>query len=162
MKCCDKLKELLDGNNIKYMTLAHSKAYTAQEAAAAMHVSGTELAKSIIVRDNGRFSMVVLPASYQINFDMLKEALGKNTIQLATEKNFKTLFPEGCEVGAMCPFGNLYDIPVFLAQSIADHDEIIFKAGSHSHAVRMMMNNYRDLVNPELLKISEPAWPKRN
>ncbi|MFC1564522.1 aminoacyl-tRNA deacylase [candidate division KSB1 bacterium] len=160
MAACDKLKKLLDEQKIKYVMHTHSKAYTSQEIAATMHVSGNVLAKSVMVKSNGNLSMVVLPANYKINFDDLKKALGDKDLQLASEKNFKPLFKE-CETGAMCPFGNLYDVPVFIAKSIADKDEIAFNAGTHTDAISMPMGNYMNLVQPRILKISEPIWPKR-
>ena len=50
----NKLKEFLDSQQIKYVTIAHSVAYTAQGIAALTHTSGKELAKKVIVKiDDG-------------------------------------------------------------------------------------------------------------
>ncbi|MCP4726612.1 MAG: YbaK/EbsC family protein [bacterium] len=160
MAACKKLRKLLDEKDIKYVTLSHSRAFTSQEIAATMHVSGNVLAKSVIVKDNGDLSMVVLPANFKINFDDLKKALDKKEIQLASERNFTPLFEE-CEAGAMCPFGGMYDIPVFITKSIADKDEIVFNAGTHTDAIKMPMGDFMNIVQPKILKISEPIWPKR-
>jgi Ala-tRNA(Pro) deacylase len=75
-----KLKEFLDGSRIKYVTITHSLAYTAQEIAASAHVAGKELAKTVIVKIDDKMAMAVLPASYQVSFDLLKKAAGASKV----------------------------------------------------------------------------------
>ena len=101
-----KLKEFLDKENVKYVSIKHSSAYTAQEIAASAHVPGKELAKTVMVKINGKMAMAVLPGSYKIDLKMLKEITGTDNVRLADETEFKDKFPD-CEVGAMPPFGNL-------------------------------------------------------
>ncbi len=72
-----KLKEFLDSQNIKYVAISHSKAYTAQGIAALTHISGKELAKTVIVKLDDALAMVVLPASGQVDLSLLKAATGK-------------------------------------------------------------------------------------
>ena len=147
-------REFLDKNDVKYLIISHSRAYTAQEIAASTHIPGKELAKSIIVKIDGELAMIVLPASYKINFDLLNSSLGKKETKLASEDDFKSVFPD-CEIGAMPPFGNLYDVPVYMARSLEDDIEIAFNAGTHTEVIRMAMNDYKRLVNPKIIKISE-------
>ena len=147
-------KEFLDKNDVKYLIISHSRAYTAQEIAASTHIPGKELAKSIIVKIDGELIMIVLPASHKINFDLLNAALGKTKTKLASEDDFKSVFPD-CEIGAMPPFGNLYDVPVYMAQSLEDDIEIAFNAGTHTEVIRLAMDDYKRLVNPKIIKISE-------
>ncbi len=56
-----KLKEFLDAQHIKYRTLVHPTAYTAQEIAALAHIRGQELAKTVIVKVDGKMAMAVVP-----------------------------------------------------------------------------------------------------
>jgi Ala-tRNA(Pro) deacylase len=144
-----KLKEYLDLNKVKYVTMSHSPAYTAQEIAARAHVPGKDLAKTVIVEIDGRLAMAVLPASYQIDFDRLKEAAGADTIRLADEHEFKGLFPN-CDAGAMPPFGNLYEMDVFVESHLAEDDEIAFSAGSHTELVRLAYTDFENLVHPKV------------
>ncbi|HUT84567.1 MAG TPA: YbaK/EbsC family protein, partial [Thermodesulfobacteriota bacterium] len=106
-----KLKDFLDNQNIKYVTISHSPTYTAQEIAASAHIPGKVMAKTVMVKIDGKMAMAVLPASCKVDFDLLKKAAGASTVGLASEQEFKNLFPE-CEIGAMPPFGNLYGIEV--------------------------------------------------
>ena len=144
------LKDFLDKNNIKYMCITHSPAFTAQEIAAAAHISGKTLAKTVMVKINGQLAMMVLPAHDYINFSALKEMLGTNEIDLATEMEFKSKFPE-CEAGAMPPFGNLYNMPVFLASSLTPLKQLTFNAGSHSELIQLSYWDFERLVKPRVI-----------
>ena len=148
-----KLKDFLDGNKVKYVTISHSPAYTAQQIAASAEVPGKELAKTVIVKIDGKMAMAVLPASYKVNFDQLKEATGASSVVLASEQDFEDTFPE-CDLGAMPPFGNLYGMEVFVAQSLAEDEEIAFNAGSHTELIRMSYKDFAALVKPKVLRFS--------
>lgn len=147
-----KLKEFLDNHHVKYISLNHSPAFTAQEIAAAAHVSGKQLAKTVIVKANDQLAMVVLPANDQINFAKLKSALGFDKLDLASETEFKDKFP-GCEVGAMPPFGNLYNMQVYLSSHLTQQDHILFNAGSHYELMEVTFADYERLVKPKVVAI---------
>jgi Ala-tRNA(Pro) deacylase len=148
-----KLKEFLDSNKIKYVSITHSSAYTAMEIAALAHVPGKELAKTVMIKINGHMAMVVLPATHMIKMDLLKKAVGNENIRLATEQEFKDKFPD-CEVGAMPPFGNLYNLEVYASDSLKEDEEIVFNAGSHTELIKMSYKDFERLVNPKIAQIS--------
>jgi len=87
-----RLREYLDSHSVRYFVVSHSPAYTAQEIAAAAHVPGRELAKTVMVKIRGRIVMVVLPASRQIDFVLLQKLAGIEDIVLADEEEFSDLF----------------------------------------------------------------------
>src|SRR5436189_6429415 len=120
-----KLKEFLDKEKIKYVSIIHSPAYTAQEVAASAHITGRELAKTVIVEQDGKLAMAVLPANRKIVLQDLREVTGSGEVKFASEEEFKTRFPD-CETGAMPPFGNLYGMDVYLAEALLHNDEIAF------------------------------------
>jgi Ala-tRNA(Pro) deacylase len=148
-----KLKEFLDSNNIKYVTIKHSTAFTAQEIAATAHISGKELAKTVMVKIDGKMAMAVLPATYKVDFKLVKKAAGAEKVELACEEEFKDMFP-GCTVGAMPPFGNLYEMEVFVAKSLAEDEEIAFNAGSHTELIRLAYKDFEKLVKPRVVELS--------
>jgi Ala-tRNA(Pro) deacylase len=152
----ERLKQFLDGNAVRYVTVAHSPAYTAQEIAALAHVPGREWAKTVMVKLDGKMAMAVVPASRRVVFDLLKEAARVRTAELATEQEFKDLCP-GCEVGAMPPFGNLFGMDVFVDEALAEDAEIAFSAGTHSEMVRLPFADFHRLVNPHVVKLSGRA-----
>lgn len=149
-----QLKEFLDSNGVKYVTISHSPAYTAQEIAASAHIPGKELAKTVIVKVDGKMAMAVLPASSQVDFQRLREATGAEQVELAREEEFKDLFP-GCEVGAMPPFGNLYNLDVYVTASLTEDEEIAFNAGSHTELIRMAYRDFERLVKPKVVSFSQ-------
>lgn len=145
-----KLKEFLDSHSVKYVTITHSTAYTAQESAASAHVSGDELAKTVMVKLDGNLAMAVLPASRHIDFERLRTATGANTVELANEEEFKDRFPD-CDVGAMPPFGNLYGMDVFVSKELTEGKNIAFNAGSHVELIKLGYEDYSRLVNPHII-----------
>ena len=148
-----KLKKFLDGHNVKYVTITHSPAITAQEIAASAHIPGKELAKTVMVKIDGKMAMAVLPASHQIDFERLTAATGAKEIELAGEKEFREMFGE-CELGAMPPFGNLYGMEVIASTTLADDEEIAFNAGSHTELIRLPYADFQRLVEPKVVKLS--------
>lgn len=151
-----RLKEFLDRNNIKYMTISHSQAFTAQEIAASAHIPGKQLAKTVMVSLDGQMAMAVLPATDHVDLRLLKKAAGVKKAELASEREFKDLFPD-CEIGAMPPFGNLYDLDVYVAASLTEGEEIAFNAGSHTELVKMAYKDFEQLVKPKAVDLST-AW----
>src|SRR5499427_4189316 len=130
------LKQFLDREKVKYVNIVHSTAYTAQEVAASAHITGKELAKTVIVELDGKMAMAVLPANRKIVLQDLREITGSDEVKFASEEEFKQAFPD-CETGAMPPFGNLYGMEVYLAEALLANDEIAFNAGSHTEVLRM-------------------------
>ena len=149
----EKVKDYLDQNRVKYVTIRHSLAYTAQEIAASAHISGREIAKTVIIRLDNRMAMAVLPASKRVSLTEIRRIVGSDTATIADEVDFKDLFP-GCEVGAMPPFGNLYGLEVFVDPSLTEDDEIAFNAGSHTELIRMAYDDFADLVKPRVVSIT--------
>jgi Ala-tRNA(Pro) deacylase len=149
----NKVKAFLDANSVKYVVISHSKAYTAQGIAAVSHISGKELAKTVIVKLDGALAMAVLPASYQVDLLTLRRAAGVREAELASEREFKQHFPD-CETGAMPPFGNLYGIPVYVDESLTEDREIAFNAGSHYELIKMAYGDFERLVGPEVMSFS--------
>jgi len=148
-----RLKEFLDQEKIKYVSIIHSPAYTAQEVAASAHITGKELAKTIIVELDGKMAMAVLPANRKIVLQDLREVTGSDEVKFASEEEFKERFP-GCETGAMPPFGNLYKMDVYVAESLTENDEIAFNAGSHTEIIKMPVRDFERLVRPKVVSFT--------
>lgn len=154
MPVSEKLVHFLEEQHVPFVTIPHPRAYTAQEIAASVHVPGQEVAKSVIVEGDRKLYMAVVPATRRIELALLKSALGVKKIRLATEAEFEGVFPE-CEVGAMPPFGNLYEIPVVVDESLKKDREIVFNAGSHTETVKMAFDEFIHLVKPIFASFTE-------
>ena len=144
-----RLKTYLDENKVHYTLMSHSPAYTAQAAAATLHVPGKELAKSVVVTAGSQSALAVLSASFHVNLKKLSELLGKPA-RLCSEQEFISLFPD-CELGAMPPFGQLYKLPVLVDRSLEGDEEIVFNAGTHRDAIRMKYADYKRVAQPRVV-----------
>lgn len=143
-----KLKQFLDSHQVRYESIPHSTAYTAQGIAALTHIPGKEFAKTVIVKLDDKLAMAVLPASRQVDLAQLRAAAGAGVAKVASEAEFRDAFPE-CELGAMPPFGNLYNIPVFVEEALTKDQEIAFNAGTHNELIRMAYADFERLVQPK-------------
>jgi len=148
-----RLKEFLNERGVRYVSIVHSSAYTAQEIAATAHIPGKELAKTVVVRIDDRMAMAVVPAALKVDFKQLREVAGAKEAELCSEAEFRDKFP-GCEVGAMSPFGNLYDMEVFVSDILAEDEEIAFNAGSHTELIKLAYADFERLVEPRVGSIT--------
>lgn len=142
-----RIKDFLDTNNVHYNCITHPTSYTAQGTAAYAHVSGNEMAKTVMVKLDAQLAMAVLPASAQLDLTALRQLTHARTVALAAEPEFEMKFPD-CDLGAMPPFGNLYGVPVYVEEHLAQDSEISFNAGTHNELLRMKYDDFERLVNP--------------
>jgi Ala-tRNA(Pro) deacylase len=148
-----KVKEFLDSQEVKYLKIAHSPAYTAQEVARSLDVKGHMVAKTVIVFIEGKMAMAVMSANRNINFDHFRREIGAKEIIFAAEKEFRDVFPD-CELGAMPPFGNLYGLEVYVDRHLMEEDDIFFNACTHSELIRMSYQDFERLVKPKMVKLT--------
>jgi len=159
MGIATRLKSFLDERKVRYTLMTHSPTYTAQAAAATLHVPGRELAKTVVVRAGEQTLLAVLTASSHINWKKLAAVVGRD-VRLATEQEFITLFLD-CELGAMPPLGQLYSLPVFVDQALAADEEIVFNAGTHRDAIRMRYTDFATLEKPRVASFADMAGAAR-
>lgn len=148
-----RLKSVLDQKHIAYSEVFHLPTYSAQGAASVMHVPGKEVAKAVVLRAGDKAIVAVLPASYHVNLKKLSALVGVPVV-LAEEQGCNKLFPD-CEPGAVPPFGELYGLPVYLDEALAEDPEIIPSAGTHSDAIRMGNADFVRLVKPHVCSFAE-------
>ena len=147
------LKKFLDACNVKYTSIAHSPAYTAQEVAESAHIKGHSMAKVVIVKLDGVMAMAVLSADTKVVVQNLRDLTGHDNVQMATEDEFKSRFPD-CEPGAMPPFGNLYSMELYAAESLTKNEQIAFNAGSHMEVIQLTYADFERLAHPKVLSFT--------
>jgi len=149
MDCKARLEQYFRDNGVGFQIMTHPTAYTAQELAAAQRVPGKQVAKVVMALVGDKCVMLVMPASYRIDFARLGDALGAKEARLAKEEEFSDLFPD-CDVGAMPPFGNLYGVPVYVDRALAGDGEIVFQAGTHHDTMKIAYQDYARLAQPNV------------
>lgn len=147
-----KLINYLDEHGKKYVVVKHSPAFTAEEVAASAHIPGKQMVKTVMVKADDDMKMVVLPSTHDVDFKVIKDVLDVDEVRLATESEFEGMFPD-CEVGAMPPFGNFYDLKTLVAEVLTEDDEIAFNAGTHKELVKMNYKDFEELVDPMILPV---------
>ena len=147
------LTEYLDKHHTRYIVISHSAAFTAQGIAALAHIPGKELAKTVMVKLDGKLVMTVLPAAFHVDLEALKQLTGGKHAEIAAEEDFRDLFPE-CEIGAMPPFGNLYGIESLAEESLGEHREITFNACTHRELIRLEWADFQQLARPRVMRFA--------
>ena len=154
-----RIRDFLDSQNVSYVVLHHSQAFTAQEVAHSLHVSGKRCVKAVMVKGDDKRVLAVIPATHRIDFQELRAALEVNRLDILPEIELVGIFPD-CDLGAVPPFGNLYGIAVWVDRAVADAEEILFCAGTHEDCIRMRYSDFSKLALPRLGRFSELAAAK--
>ena len=150
MPILTKLREFLDQSQTEYTHTIHPLAYTAREVASSEHVPVREIAKTVIFLSENGYGMAVLTADSVVDLEQLRQDLGLARLRLATEAELSGLFP-ACELGAMPPFGNLFELPVYVDGRLAGQETIAFNAGTHRDVIHMRFRDFDRLVNPAIV-----------
>lgn len=153
MSCRDRLESYLREEEVPFQTQHHPRVFTAQEVAAAEHIPGKMLAKVVMMVSGEKMEMFVLPAPYQVDLRKAREVLGNEEARLAEEKEFEDTFSD-CEVGAMPPFGNLYDLSVYVDESLAEDETIVFRAGTHTDTISLGYEDFERLAQPTVVEFA--------
>ena len=148
MSISARLKTHLDENKIAYVPCRHPLSYTAQGTAATLHVPGTEVAKTVVVRAGTQTCLAVLQASRHLDLEKLGQLVGQ-PVRLATEPEMLEIFPD-CELGAMPPLGEMYGLPVYVDEALTKDKEIVFNAGTHEDAIRLSFADFERLAQPKI------------
>jgi Ala-tRNA(Pro) deacylase len=149
MQCRERLEAWFREQRVSFDRQQHSEAFTAQQVAAAEHISGYWVAKVVMAVADGMLAMLVLPAPHRVDLVRLKGVLRAGSVRLAREEEFANLFPD-CETGAMPPFGNLYGVPVYVDVRLAQDPHIVFNAGTHRETMRIAYADYERLARPDV------------
>ena len=141
------VRQFLQERDIPHRVLDHDRSYTAQTLAAAVHVCGDEVAKTVLLWTDDDYLLAVLPATHTIDLNRVEMMLGMEIVELATEKECGEGFRD-CELGALPPFGSQYHMKTIIDESLMEDEEIVFEGNTHSQAIRMKREDYMALENP--------------
>lgn len=148
-----RLEQYLRAHDVHFDTVPHDRTITALDTARRAHLASHDVAKTVMVKLDGRLAMAVIPANEWISLEALRQGTGSRSASLASESEFSECFPE-CEVGAMPPFGNLYGMDVYAADTLSHEHSIAFNAGHHDELVRMGWSDYERLVHPRIMAMT--------
>ena len=149
-----RVREYLDSKQVPHEWLHHAQAYTAQQVAHSIHVSGKHLAKTVVLSADDRLVMAVIPASHRLNLQELRALLEVKHLEILSEDDLAKTFPD-CELGAVPPLGNLYGMEVWVERALSESEDIVFCTGTHVDCVRMKYSDFAGLVTPHVGRFSD-------
>ncbi len=153
MSALEDIKKLLDSNKIQYKCWDHPPVHTSEEAA---KIRGTPLesgAKAMVLRSEGKCLMVVIAGDKKMDFKKVKKAIGSDRLTLATPEEVQQVTQ--CAIGSVPPFGNIFNIPVYLDQSLLRSPIINFNAGKHGTSIAMSVDDYQKAVQPIVVDVAQ-------
>jgi Ala-tRNA(Pro) deacylase len=147
LTCLERLQLLLRERGVEFVLQHHREVFTMQAVAAELHEKGAHVAKVVIAWADGKLVMLVLPTPAHVDFERVRELLNAEVARAAHEPEFKPRFTD-CDVGAMPPFGNLYQMPTYLDGSLNRAGEIVIQAGTHRDTIKLATADYVRLAAP--------------
>ena len=154
MTCRERLEELFQKRKVGFDVVEHAKAAGAQRVARASGLPGRQIAKVVMVVADGDWAMMVLPATYKLSTKKAQKVLRARRVRIAAEEEFADLFPD-CDTGAMPPFGDLYDLPLYVDHSLMNIPEIAFTAGVHGETMRISFADYERVAKPTIANFGD-------
>ena len=153
MDCKERLEGYFRENGVPFEVQEHRPAFTAQRVAATEHVPGRMFAKVVMAEEDGDLLMLVLPANSAVDTQKASAVVGGEAVRLAAEREFAPRFPD-CEAGAMPPFGNLYDLPVYVDSGLGTSERIVFQAGTHTVTMSVPYADFERLAHPTVADLA--------
>jgi Ala-tRNA(Pro) deacylase len=153
LRCKERLTAYRRANHVPFETQHHRVAYTAQDVAASEHLPGQLMAKVVMAVADSALIMLVLAAEHRADLTKVRTELRARELWLADESDFASRFAD-CEIGAMPPFGNLYNLPVYVDQTLTEDPSIVFQAGTHSETMRIRYADFARLVKPTVVDMA--------
>jgi Ala-tRNA(Pro) deacylase len=149
-----RVPDYLAEQRVRFETIVHAPAFTAQQRAKHLHIPGRQVAKCVLLRAPGGLVLAVLPATHQIDTNRLERELG-GPVRLADDAEMAQVFRD-CEWGVVLPFGTLYGLPTLLEDSLAADDMIVFESNTHVEAIRVRCSDFERLERPRRLRFASP------
>lgn len=148
-----KIIEMLDAQGIKYEVTEHEPVYTSEQAARVRNESVNTGAKSLLLKADNDFVLVVLPGGKRLSSKKLKDFLGLKNLRFATKQEVKEIM--GCEIGACYPLGKIIGIKTIVDDTFLENDKISFNPGLHDKTIKLKLKDYLLIAAAEMGDVSE-------
>lgn len=149
-----RIVELLETDGCWFETFQHEPVRTSEEAAALRPGYGLKQgAKAIILRvkrskKDKFFVMLVFPADCKFDSKKVKRYFQARDVRFASADEVSEL-TGGVLPGAVPPFGNLLNLPLYAAPELFENERIVFNAGDRRFSLAMKAADYGRLAQPQ-------------
>lgn len=144
---------------VKHAVVPHKTVFTAYDLANTLNRPLSEIAKTLVVKADDAYILVVVPAHTRVDFAKVKKVLKAKRVSLAPEQVMQRTFK--VKPGAITPFGTLYRIPVLLDRGLARLPRVLMGAGSFEESLELSMADYLRLEKPTVAPLGERTLPDR-
>lgn len=148
MTLYEKIINSLKSDNISYEEIRHRAVHTSVEAAIVRGCNINIGAKALVFLADNDYILAVIEGGKRVDLGILKAKLSVNTLQLADPIVVKDI--TGVEIGAVPPFGNLFErsVKTYVNKSFLKNEDMEFNAGDHCISIRMKVYDWLKLINP--------------
>ncbi len=149
-----KLVKYLEDHGVKHEILEHKIVYTAYDAAQTMKKELNKIAKSLVVKADKDYFLVLVPADHNLDFSKLKKVISKikskdvKVVKIPGEKIMENALK--IKTGALTAFGNLHKLPVIMDKKLEKTKKAIFSSGSLNHSIEMAVKDFIKIENAVL------------
>jgi Ala-tRNA(Pro) deacylase len=144
MSIANTVRSYLERHEISYEILEHPHSQTSEQTADAAFIWEDQLAKTVLLEDDGGYVMAVVPASHRLDLAKLQGQL-RRPLHLAKENELGPLFPD-CELGAVPPLGSAYGIATVYDDRLRSLAGVYFEGGDHRDLIYMGGREFIDLL----------------
>lgn len=139
------VSEYLDHAGVAYSVVRHPFTETSMRTAEAAHVTGEDVAKGVLLKDEDGYLLAVLPATHNVSIGEVRRQLGRH-METAPEEELGVVFPD-CTPGAVPALGPAYRLETITEESLRGHAEIFFEAGDHEELIRLSGSQFESLLD---------------
>jgi len=150
-KAYQSIIDFLNEKSIKYQIIEHEPVYTCEAAAKVRGTSLSQGAKSLLLKADKDFVLIVMSGDKKLDSKKLKIVLKIKNLRFATPE--EVIDKMDCEIGACYPFGNLANIRMFVDHSLTLNQQISFNPGVHDRSIIINYRDYQKVVTPEIINI---------
>jgi len=144
----------LERASIAYELIDHARTTTAAAEARVLGVAPHEVAKTVVLTTPDGFVRAVVSASDRLDVGKLREILGTNDVELATEAVLAGAYPE-FELGAVPPLTGSDGDRVLVDRRLHETEWVVLEAGTHEQSLRLRTSDLVELTEASLVDLSQ-------
>src|SRR3982075_3646614 len=122
------IDRFLGQRHAPYNLVAHQRTGTSLQSARAAGILPQKLAKAVILKEDHRYVMVVLPTARRLRLNELRQ-----------------IFSD-CDHGSVPALGAAYGLDTIWDDSLRSAPDVYFEAGDHEHLVHLRTQDYLQLM----------------
>lgn len=136
MKIPVKLISFLKNNKIKYEPVSHRTVYTAYDKAATLKVKPNIIGKTLVLKTDRGLVVALIPGNKNLDKNKFKKAAKAKKIDFISETVMKNKF-KGFKMGAVPPFGGLWNLQMFMDRGLLKEKNIFLNAGVYEVSLKL-------------------------